>query len=109
MSKRPKQTQRMADQPPDTTILVTNVEPGQNWIVMPTSGYLWVGYEYATQPAEQVFIWHQGGAETQVPPGFNVYPIGAEDALVYQLGDDPDLSIKLGWAYVASGVVSGSL
>ena len=84
-------------QPADTTILITGID-NQTWISLPESGNLWVAYEYQGQPA-QVWIWHQGGQQTPVPPGFNTYPVNATDAIVYELSD-PNQSIKLGWAYV---------
>jgi hypothetical protein len=88
-----------ANQPANTTILITNIDDLQVWIVLPESGNLWVGYEYQDQPAQEVYIWHQGGTTTQVPPGFNTFPVGAGDMLVYALAY-PQQVIKLGWAYV---------
>jgi hypothetical protein len=87
-----------ANQPSNTTILVTGID-SQTWIVLPDSGTLWVAYEYADQPAAAVFIWHQGGSTEQVNPGFQTFNVNATDALVYQL-TDPTQSIKLGWAYM---------
>jgi hypothetical protein len=97
----PRVPRTMSDQQPDnTTILITGEgeENNQVWISLPESGNLWVAFEIGTGSAT-VFIWHQGGPTTPVPPGFNTYPVNATDALVYQLGSPTD-SIKLGWAYV---------
>jgi hypothetical protein len=98
MSDKSQRAQPMADQPPNTTILITNDNPGQTMISLPQSGNLWVAYEFQLNPA-QVFIWHQGGGSTTVPPGFNTFPVSAGDALTYALANPSD-SIKLGWAYV---------
>jgi len=92
------QASPIAGQPANTFILITNADPGVTWISMPNAGTIWVANEYQINLAT-VYIWHQGGATTPVPPGFNEYVIGAGDALVYQLQDSTD-SIKLGWAYV---------
>lgn len=89
----------MSNGQPDNTYILTNEPEGQVWITLPNSGNLWVAYEYQNEPAQEVFIWHQGGATEQVPPGFNTFAVGATDGLVYVLGD-PSISIKLGWAYV---------
>ena len=88
-----------SDQPPNTTILITNEPAGEVWIALPQTGNLWVGYEYQGEPATAVYIWHQGGSTTKVPPGFNTFPVAETDALVYQLAF-ADQAIKLGWAYV---------
>lgn len=87
-------------QPDGTTILITNMDGGDTWISLPYSGQLWVAYEYQDQPASSVYIWHQGGDTTPVPPGFNSFTVGATDALVYTLAYQ-DQSIKLGWAYLS--------
>lgn len=85
--------------PEEVTILLTNVPySDQVWIVLPQAGNLWVGYEYQDEPAQQLYLWHQGGTTTQVPPGFNVFAVGAGDALAYQLAY-PGQAIKLGWGY----------
>lgn len=88
------------EQPANTTILTTNVPiDGQTWITLPRSGNLWVAYEYSGQPAQNVYIWHQGGRTEPVPLGFHTFSVNKEDALVYQPGD-PSIIIKLGWAYI---------
>jgi hypothetical protein len=87
-----------AEQPANTTILVTGMD-SQTWIVLPDSGTLWVAYEYSDQPAVMVIIWHQGGSTETVEPGFQTFNVDAGDALMYQLVE-PTQSIKLGWAYI---------
>jgi hypothetical protein len=91
-------SQTFQQQPPNTTILTTNVpEEGQTWIYLPQTGTLWVAYEGG--PAQLVFIWHQGGTTEIVYSGFSTFNVSETDALVYQLGD-PSIAIKLGWAYI---------
>jgi hypothetical protein len=85
-------------QPANVTILMANMDPSTTWIVLPQSGSLWVGYEYQDQPAQQVYLWQQGGQTVQVPPGFNTFPVNEGDSLVYQLAYEGQI-IKLGWGY----------
>ena len=67
---------------PDTYwIAIPNIAPGWTYIVVPNSGNLWLFYEYA-QPAEQIFVWHQGGSTTPVNPGENNIAVGAGDMII---------------------------
>lgn len=77
-------------------ISITNIEPGWTFIVVPGAGNLWVFYEYQT-PAEQIYVWHQGGTTTPINPGENNIPVGAGDTIVYQLANPGNDSIKLGY------------
>lgn len=89
-------------QPPNTTILITNLDMDDECrvlISLPSSGNLWVAYEFGDEPARDVSIWHQGGMTEEVPLGFNIFQVNETDAIVYQLAS-PTNSIKLGWAYV---------
>lgn len=101
MASRPQQLQAFAGQPEGdgTYIMVTNISPGQTWIVLPMGGNLWVAYERGDSTSSTVYIWHQGGSTTPVSLGFNTYQVNGGDALVYNLSDPANTTIKLGWAY----------
>ena len=96
----PTGAQSFPQQPSGTTILMTNVPfASQTFIALPSSGKLWVAYEYSGQPAKRVYIWHQGGATEPVSPGFHEYQVSQGDAIIYELSS-PLNAIKLGWAYL---------
>ncbi len=90
--------------PPNATVLETNRQIyhdyGQTAINLPSAGNLRVAHGYSGPDAKRVFLWHQGGEITPAPVGFDTYPVGAGDALVYELGD-PNIRIKIIWAYVS--------
>lgn len=90
-----------ADQPADTTILEANVPDAQSGLIaLPASGKLWVFYECGGTGQAQLWLWHQGGAETLIPPDKETVLESREgDALIYQLAT-PSEPLKLGWAYV---------
>jgi hypothetical protein len=86
-------------QPPDAFVAITNSAQDLSvWIQLPTAGQLWVAYEWGDEPAQAVYIWHQGGTTTPVTPGQNVYTVGSQDALVWVLAS-PTNQIKVGWGY----------
>lgn len=90
----------MNGQPPNTTILMTNLDgEGQVWITLPNAGTVWIALEWQQEPPSLAQIWHQGGTTTPISPGFGTYPVNPGDAIVYALANAGD-SIKLGWAYV---------
>lgn len=93
---------QIPNQPPNTTIYIVNTnqdESDEIWIGLPNSGNLWVAYEYSDEPAQYVYIWHQGGMTEEVPLGFSTFQVNETDAIVYRLAS-PTNSIKLGWAYI---------
>ena len=87
-----------AQQSGDWTILITNNSPGGTFIALPQGGNVTVGYEFQDQPAQQCYIWEQGGATTNVTPGVNNYQVSEGAALVYTLAYEGQ-SIKLGWFF----------
>lgn len=76
-------------------ITITNVDPGWTYIVVPSAGTLWVFYEGG--PAEQIYVWHQGGTTTPINGGENTISVGAGDIIRYQLTNPGTDAIKLGY------------
>ena len=95
----------VAEQPANTTILVTGLPAV--WIQLPNAGNLWVAYEYEGQPATAVFIWHQGGPQTPVNPGYAVYGIGTMDGLSRLPAGQPPAVDQTGLGLCVSPVPSG--
>ncbi|MEY2507481.1 MAG: hypothetical protein QOH01_1810 [Verrucomicrobiota bacterium] len=83
--------------PPTYWIVITNLQPGWTWIVVPASGNLWLYYEWGSAPAAQIYVWHQGGTTTPVNPGENNIQVGSQDMIMYQLTNPGSDSIKLGY------------
>ena len=82
--------------PPTYWLTYTNPGPGFTYIVVPNAGTLWVYYSPA-QPAEQIFVWHQGGTSSPINPGENSIAVGANDMIVYQLANPGSDMIKLAY------------
>ena len=86
--------------PPTYWTMVLNVSPGWTYIVVPTGGTLWLFYEWGNRPAQQIYVWHQGGQTTPVSGGENYVQVGPGDMIVYQLANPTVDSIKLGYQMV---------
>lgn len=76
---------------------ITNIQPGATFAVVPQSGNLWVFYEWSNAPAQQIFVWHQGGSTTPINPGENNVAVGGGDMLCYTLGNPGSDMIKIGY------------
>ena len=85
------------DFPATYWLTVTNIDEGTTWIVVPSAGTLWVFYEWGNQPAQQIYVWHQGGSTTPINGGENTVTVGEGDALVYQLANPGTDAIKLAY------------
>ena len=83
--------------PPNYWIVVTNMQPGTTYIVVPAAGNLWVFYEEGSAPAAAIYVWHQGGSTTPINLGENNVQVGYQDMLVYQLSNPANDSIKIGY------------
>lgn len=91
-----KLSKKTASFPATYWLTITNIDPGWTWIVVPSAGNLWLFYEWQV-PAEQIYVWHQGGTTTPVNPGENNIQVGAGDAIMYQLANPGSDSIKLAY------------
>lgn len=80
------------------TIVLTNISPGETFIVLPQGGNVTIAYEFQEEPAQQCYIWEQGGATTDITPGVFAYQVSEGAALVYTLAFEGQ-SIKLGWFF----------
>jgi hypothetical protein len=92
---------QIGDQPPNTTIAITNIDSG-NIIDLSGSentGNLWLAYEYGDQPATNFYIWQPRGGTITVSPGIATYRVGPDAMLVYEPVNQTD-SFKIGWAFV---------
>ena len=77
--------------------MVTNIQPGWTYIVVPAAGNLWAYYEYGSAPAAQIYVWHQGGSTTPIALGENNIQVGAQDMIMYQLTNPGADLIKVGY------------
>jgi hypothetical protein len=84
----------------ETNIFYPNSD-GWTFIAVPQAGTLWIGYEWVSNPAQSIYVWHQAARITAIEPGLNNYiPVRALDAIVYQLANPSTDMIRLGWGYV---------
>ena len=77
-----------------------NMQPGYTWITIPAAGDLWVYYSWSQEPAQEVFVWHQGGSSTPIQPGENTIAVGAGDVIIYSLVSPAVDSIKLAYQLI---------
>lgn len=72
-----------------------NDPAGVSGFVVPAAGTLFVNYTYSQEPAENIYVAHQGGGITQINVGGNTITVNAGDQLVYRLTNPGSDSIKL--------------
>jgi len=76
--------------------ITTNMQPGFTWVTIPQGGNLWIYYSWSQEPAQTIYVWHQGGTTTPIEPGENIVAVGPGDMIIYALAS-PDDSIKLAY------------
>jgi hypothetical protein len=104
---------RCENVPESYWVVVTNPEspdsPGWTLIRIPETGTLWICYEIGSgsAPAEQIYVFHQGGTTTPINHGTNNIDVGATDCIFYQLSDPANDRIKLAYWLTPSAVPAG--
>ena len=99
MSNPPDMSQLPSSQGSDPTTsgdwtLLTNFNPGWNYIGVPNAGTLYVNYD-SPNLAEQIYVFHQNAANTPINPGENKIAVGVGDAILFQVTNPATDSIRL--------------
>lgn len=101
-SQTPARQPLTSEQPPNTTILLTDApDELSGEVVLPGQGNLWVFFSYEGELAPSVRLWHEGGEEVVLEPDNEeqILASRAGDSLRYTLGFI-DQKLMLIWAYV---------
>lgn len=70
---------------------------GSMWVTLPYTGNLWIDYDYETEPAAVIEVWHQGGEVTPINRGENTIAVKANDFIHY-VADK--ICIKVAYQYI---------
>jgi hypothetical protein len=57
--------------------------------------------EPPTDPADSIYLWHEGGSKEPINPGWNAFVVNQRDCTQWTLSS-PEKIVKIAWEYAYS-------